>query len=93
LITETRRRAAEFKLNSPEAVRHLGQPLVAFSEDLAKDLLRLRQFLQVRMYRHYTVNRSRSRARRLLHELFDLFLAEPEVLPPDWAARLQGRDA
>jgi dGTPase len=93
LITETRRRAAEFRLDSPEAVRHLGQPLVAFSEDLAKDLLRLRQFLQVRMYRHYTVNRSRSRARRLLHELFDLFLEEPDVLPPEWAMRLPGRDA
>jgi dGTPase len=37
-----------------------------------------------RMYRHWKVNRSRSHAKRILRELFDLLLAEPELLPPAW---------
>ncbi len=41
-----------------------------------------------RMYRYFKVNRTRSHARRVLRELFQLFLAEPDILPPEWAARV-----
>jgi dGTPase len=34
------------------------------------------------MYKHYKVNRMRSQAKRVLKELFDLFLEEPDILPP-----------
>ena len=39
----------------------------------------LRAFLFERMYRHYKVNRMTSKARRVVRELFRLFLAEPEL--------------
>ena len=45
-----------------------------------------------RMYRHWKVNRTRSQARRMLAEMFQLFLAEPDVLPAEWYARTQGRN-
>ncbi len=79
-------------MTSPEEVRLLGRPLVAFSPEMAEDLARLRAFLQQRMYRHYRVNRTRSQARRVLHEMFALFLAEPEVLPGEWAELVAGAD-
>ena len=44
------------------------------------------------MYRHYRVNRTRSQARRLLREMFELFLAEPNVLPNLWADRIKAGD-
>ena len=50
------------------------------------DLAILRRFLFERMYRHYRVNRTRSQARRVLSQLFALFMAEPEVMPPEWGA-------
>ena len=84
VIAETRRRAAEHRVASAEAVRTLGAPLVAFSRDMVEDLSRLRAFLHERMYRHYRVNRTRSQARRLVREMFELFMAEPEVLPGGW---------
>ncbi|HZZ88608.1 MAG TPA: deoxyguanosinetriphosphate triphosphohydrolase, partial [Caulobacteraceae bacterium] len=31
--------------------------------------------------------RTRSQARRILADMFQLFLAEPDVLPPEWGAR------
>ena len=85
VIGETRARVEAAKVDSPEAVRRLGRPLVSFSQDMVEDLGRLRAFLHERMYRHYRVNRTRSQARRLLHEMFDLFMREPDVLPDDWA--------
>lgn len=59
---------------------------------MTEDLARLRAFLHERMYRHWRVNRSRSQARRILAEMFALFLAEPDVLPAEWFARLHGLD-
>lgn len=92
VIAETHRRAEAGKVDSPEAVRRLGRPLVAFSPDMAEDLARLREFLHQRMYRHYRVNRTRSQARRILREMFNLFMAEPDVLPGDWAEEVRASD-
>jgi dGTPase len=92
VLVETRARAKSAGLSSPADVRRLGRALVAFSADLAEDLARLRAFLHERMYHHWKVNRSRSQARRILAEMFQLFLAEPEVLPGEWFVRLAGLD-
>jgi dGTPase len=92
VMAETRRRIAESKVVSADDVRDLGHALVAFSPPVAEGLARLRAFLHERMYRHWRVNRTRSQARRILAEMFDLFVAEPDVLPEDWFARLKGLD-
>src|SRR3982751_1506826 len=92
VLAETRRRAEAGKVGSPEDVRMLGHALVAFSRDMAEDLSALRLFLMEKMYRHWRVNRTRSQARRILAEMFQLFLAEPDVLPTEWFARSQKRD-
>jgi dGTPase len=36
------------------------------------------------MYRHYKVNRMASKARRIVHDIFGLLLAEPQCLPTEW---------
>ena len=87
VLLETRRRAAELGVDSANAVRAADQPLVAFSDGMARDLAELRRFLHARMYRHFRVNRTRSQARRILAELFGLFLNEPDVLPDGWLQR------
>ena len=92
VLAETRRRAESRKVKSPEDVRMLDGALVAFSRDMAEDLSALRKFLMDRMYRHWKVNRTRSQARRILAEMFQLFMAEPDVLPSEWFERAKGRD-
>ena len=87
LIAEFRRRAAEDRPKSVEEVRALPRPLAAFSADIAERQKPLRAFLFQRMYRHHKVNRMMSQARRIVSELFALFLAEPETLPPPWSGR------
>jgi dGTPase len=93
VMTQTLARAAASGVASPGDVRAMDGALVAFSATMAEDLARLRAFLHERMYRHWRVNRTRSQARRLIAEMFDLFLAEPEVLPAEWFDRQRDLNA
>jgi dGTPase len=67
-----------------EDIKNSKQPVVAFSEKLTPRIRELREFLFARMYRHYKVNRMASKAKRVIGELFDLFMEEPSVLPDEW---------
>jgi dGTPase len=91
VLAETARRAAAYGVDTADAVRGLGRPLVAFSQGMMDDLGELRAFLHARMYRHVRVNRSRSQARRIIAELFKLFMAEPTVLPEGWLERHEAK--
>ena len=84
LVRETGRRAKRLNPASAAEVRALGEPLVTFSEELSDKQRALRAFLFERMYKHYKVNRMRSKAKKILAELFDGFTAEPETLPAPW---------
>ncbi|HPG23723.1 MAG TPA: deoxyguanosinetriphosphate triphosphohydrolase, partial [Amaricoccus sp.] len=66
--------------------RHLGVPVVRFSEASFAELKVIREFLYHRMYRHWTVQRMRRKARAVVRELFEMFLGAPELMPPEWNA-------
>ena len=92
VMAETHRRVEVEGVTCSGDVRDLSQALVAFSPDMAEDLALLRAFLHERMYRHWRVNRTRSQARRILADMFQLFMAEPDVLPSEWLLKTNGRD-
>lgn len=81
---ETLRRIAADGVETAEDVRTAKRQMVAFSAETNQKLSRLRGFLYERMYKHHTLNRTRSYAKRILREMFALFLEEPDVLPPHW---------
>jgi len=90
-VAESRRRLEANRPASAEEVRRRGQPTVSFSQGMQVNDLALKGFLYDRMYRHFKVNRVMSQARRVLADLFDLFLSEPETLPTEWRAQCDGR--
>lgn len=90
LIEETRVRIAELKPASAADVRHLGQPLVSFSETMVANDRALKKFLFPNMYHHFLVNRMTSKARRVVRDLFNLLHAEPGCLPPEWHRQCDG---
>ena len=92
VLAETERRLAEDGVTRLDDVRRARRTMVAFSAGMLVELGGLRRFLYERMYRHYRVNRIRSQSRRILAEMFDLFVAEPEILPPEWSARAVSDD-
>jgi dGTPase len=91
LIAETRRRIGKIRPKSADAVRRCGRPVAAFSMEMQENDRALKAFLLDRMYRHYKLNRMTSKARRLVKDLFQLFVAEPECLPTDWRRRASGK--
>jgi dGTPase len=59
-------------------------PLIRFSDPMRAETTALKRFLHANLYRHYKVNRTRVKASRIVRELFDAFMAEPVLLPPDY---------
>src|SRR5271165_1178374 len=92
LITETGARIADSGVRSAAEVRALKEPVVAFSAEMRCNDRALKDFLLERMYRHYRVNRMSSKAHRVVHELFTLYLAEPQCLPSEWRQLAAGPD-
>jgi dGTPase len=90
MVGETRARAAQAKPESAADVRAMDRAIVGFSEEMRAHETALRRFLHGRMYRHYRVARMRSQARRILRELFELFISEPETLPDRWREKTKG---
>lgn len=84
VLATSRARLATAAPDSAEAVRHLGAPVIRFSDGTFAELKQIRAFLHQRMYRHWSVQRMRRKAKRVVWELFELFTGAPELMPSDW---------
>jgi dGTPase len=89
LLAETGRRLAETAPRSVADIRALGRPVVGFSARMVETDRTVKQFLYRRMYEHWHLNRSHSKARRVVIDLFELLFAEPNCLPPPWRERAE----
>ncbi|WP_454184629.1 deoxyguanosinetriphosphate triphosphohydrolase [Parvibaculum sp. MBR-TMA-1.3b-4.2] len=90
VMQETQARLDRAKPQSAADVRHNDRAIVAFSAEMNEHNAALKAFLFERMYRHYRVNRSMSKAKRIVRDLFGLLHAEPNQLPPEWQAGCDG---
>lgn len=89
LIQESQSRIQQADLKDLEDVRN-APAMIAFSADMHKQAVLLKRFLRQNLYHHYQVNRMTSKARRIVKELFEAFMQEPRLLPPDY--QVQSRD-
>ncbi len=90
LLVETRCRLDQLRPGSAADVRALGRPLVGFGAVMGEHNAALKSFLMQRMYRHYRVNRSMSKAQRIVTDLFELLHRGPDLLPPEWQRGCDG---
>lgn len=81
VLAETRTRLAAANPQSADDIRGLDHAVVAFSEGFRAKEKPLRAFLHKNMYHHYKVNRMMSTAGRVVRDLFNLFIKEPDLLP------------
>ncbi len=88
VVAETEARLAQLAPDSVAAIRAAGRPVVAFSEGISRDEEELRRFLNARFYHDYRVNRATSKSRRIVRDLFNHFMAEPETLPTAWQVEI-----
>ena len=83
LIHASELRIGDACLKSIDDVRSAG-PLITFSDEMRNKAALLKRFLRENLYQHYQVNRMTSKARRIIKELFEAFMQEPRLLPPDY---------
>jgi len=67
------------------AVRALSAPLVGFSDTMHEHNLELKRFLRKELYQHYKVRRMSAKAQRVIRTLFDVFMDDPALLPPEFS--------
>lgn len=84
LLAESRTRLAHYRPESADDIRKAPEPIISFSPKMAERNKALKKFLFQHMYRHYKVNRMASKARRVVTEMFNLLMAEPNCLPAQW---------
>ena len=87
VLGETRRRIATLAPATVDAIRATDRPVVAFSEAMVHANQAVREFLFERMYRHWRVNRSMAKSKRVVQLLFSQLHGGPQMLPPEWRAR------
>jgi len=92
LIQTSLQRIRETGVASAADVRN-APPIIAFSDGMQAEAAFLKRFLRENLYRHYQVNRMTSKARRIVTELFDAFMHEPSLLPPDYQVEATIDDA
>jgi len=86
VLATTRANLAARDFSDAAALRAAGQGMAAFSPDLMARLKALKAFQMEKMYRHPRVMASMTRAQAVVTDLFEAFVADPGLLPPDWAA-------
>lgn len=89
LIGTSGQKIQDAGVQSLEEVRQ-APALISFSDAMRKEELLLKRFLRENLYRHYQVNRMTSKAKRIVRELFEAFMAEPRLLAPDY--QVEGGD-
>lgn len=76
-----------------EEVRKAGKSLVVFSDEMHQKNIDLKRFLHKNLYRHYRVHRMSSKAITIIHKLFDTFMHDTRLLPPDAGNRARSLES
>jgi dGTPase len=77
---------------SAAEIRNAPQNIVAFSEEMRRDLEQLRAFLFARVYRHERITRIMGEAEGVVEALFRRYSETPNSLPPEWREQAPSRE-
>jgi dGTPase len=83
VIRTTQARLEQAQPESIDDVRGRAKPLAAMSDEVRAEHLELKKFLNEHVYRHHKVQRMTSKARRVITQLFEAFLGDENLLPPE----------
>jgi dGTPase len=85
VLAETRANLAAGRFTSAAQLRGAGRATASFTPGLLDRLKALKAFQMQNMYRHPKVTGSMVRAQAVVTDLYEAFVADPALLPPDWA--------
>jgi dGTPase len=83
LVETSQQRLQEAAPQTVDEVRAHHEPLIGFSDEMREKSLELKRFLRNELYRHYRVHRMTRKADRIICDLFEGFMDDPKLLPPE----------
>lgn len=89
LVIASEKKIVRFGIRSSEDARTASERLVVFSEELQGKRKSLKKFLFDNLYMHHKVVRMSDKSRRFIRDLFNVYLSNPEQLPPTSKERLK----
>ena len=84
LIKNTKSNLKKYKVLSANDVISLDKCVVCFSKSMVDDELALKNFLKEKMYMHPKIRTMTIKAKKIVSDLFDLYVKEPDLLPKQW---------
>ncbi len=88
LLSESERRIQAAQPQSVSEVQQ-AEKLIGFSSEMAELNHALKVFLRKALYQHYQVLRATLKAKRVVQDLFQIFMNDPRLLPPQFFQRAQ----
>jgi len=85
LIEQSERNLSAQKLATIDDVRN-APAMIAFSPEMSEQQHELKTFLRTQLYRHYKVMRMSTKARRIISDLFGVFMDDNRLLPTQFRA-------
>ncbi len=83
LMAETQRNIRQHGVQNLDDVR-AAPALVSFSAEIHEQNKEMKAFLHTQLYRHYRVMRMSAKARRIIDDLFQAFMDDKRMLPPQY---------
>jgi dGTPase len=84
VVSQTEKNIKDCHIEDVEDVRKLDRILVTFSLKTENATQEMKKFNMEKIYKHYKLNRTMNKAKRIVQELFQCFYANPGLLPTEW---------
>ncbi len=84
LIQNTKKNLQKYKINFSDDIECQKVKIVSFSDDMIKEEKKLKLFLKNKMYLHPRIRTMTIKAKKIISDLFDLFIEEPTLMPDNW---------
>ncbi len=81
LIENTKKNLEKYKIKTTEDIENCEKKLVCFSEIMTIQEKKLKEFLKKKMYMHPTIKTMNIKSKKIISDLFELFIKEPDLLP------------
>lgn len=83
LLLTTERRLKDAKFGCADDVKRHKEYMVSFSDAMKRERDQLQEMLNTKLYHHWRVERMTFKAKRILKDLFRVYLENPKQLPYD----------
>ncbi len=93
MIVAIRERVEEYRIRTLQDVRQCKVRLAGFSHDMAERNRHLKRVLLEKLYSHYRVTRMAMKAQKIMTDLFQTYMEEPQQMPPHIHQRIEAGES